>query len=380
MITLPFAGSLLALLLPSNARNGEAWLAGAVALAVLVLASVAYPAVAAHGTVRNEMEWLPTLGVNFTLRMDGFAWLFATMISAIGFLVVLYARYYMSPEDPIPRFYAFFLAFMGAMLGVVLSGNLIVLVVFWELTSIFSFLLIGYWYHNANARDGARMALTITGIGGLGLLAGVLLIGHIVGSYDLDVVLASGDMIRVARALRACARAGAAGRADEERAVPVPLLAAERHGRADAGLGLSAFGDHGEGRRVPAGAVLAGARRHLGMVLDRRLLRHDVDGARRLLRDLPARHQRPARLFDDQPSRPDHAAAQPRQPARRRRRHLPHGQPRDVQGLAVHGGRHHRPRERHARHAAARRPVPLHAATPPRSRWWQARPWPACRC
>jgi multicomponent K+:H+ antiporter subunit A len=82
---------------------------------------------------------------------------------------------------------------MGAMLGIVLSGNLILLVVFWELTSIFSFLLIGYWHHNANARDGARMALTITGIGGLGLLAGVLLLGHIVGSYDLDRVLASGD-------------------------------------------------------------------------------------------------------------------------------------------------------------------------------------------
>jgi multicomponent K+:H+ antiporter subunit A len=196
MIVLPFVGSVIALLLPTNARNGEAWLAGTVALAVLMLASISYPAVAANGAVRMEMEWLPTLDVSLTLRMDGFAWLFATMISAIGFLVVLYARYYMSPEDPIPRFYAFFLAFMGAMLGVVLSGNLILLVVFWELTSIFSFLLIGYWYHNANARDGARMALTITGIGGLGLLAGVLAIGHIVGSYDLDVVLASGDLIR----------------------------------------------------------------------------------------------------------------------------------------------------------------------------------------
>jgi multicomponent K+:H+ antiporter subunit A len=82
------------------------------------------------------------------------------------------------------------------MLGVVLSGNLIVLVVFWELTSISSFLLIGYWHHNQAARDGARMAFTVTAIGGLALLAGVLLIGHIVGSYDLDVVLASGDLIR----------------------------------------------------------------------------------------------------------------------------------------------------------------------------------------
>jgi len=196
MIVLPFAGSLLAACFPSNARNAEAWLAGGVALAVLAMASFCYPEVVRGGSIRTEIEWLPTLGVNFTLRMDGFAWLFATLVSAIGFLVVLYARYYMSPEDPIPRFYSFFLAFMGAMLGIVLSGNLILLVIFWELTSIFSFLLIGYWYHNANARDGARMALTITGIGGLGLLAGVLLIGHIVGSYELDVVLSSGDLIR----------------------------------------------------------------------------------------------------------------------------------------------------------------------------------------
>lgn len=196
MIVLPFAASLLAACFPSNARNAEAWLAGVVALGVLVLASACYPAVATGGSFRSEIEWIPALGLNFTLRMDGFAWLFAVLISVIGFLVVLYARYYMSPEDPIPRFYSFFLAFMGAMLGIVLSGNLILLVVFWELTSIFSFLLIGYWYHNANARDGARMALTITGIGGLGLLAGMLLIGHIVGSYDLDRVLASGDLIR----------------------------------------------------------------------------------------------------------------------------------------------------------------------------------------
>ncbi len=196
MIMLPFAGSLAAALLPSNARNAEAWLASAVMLGGLFLAVAVYPQIASGGAIRSETSWLPTLGVNLTLRMDGFAWLFAMLINGIGFLVVLYARYYMSPEDPVARFYSFFLAFSGAMLGIVISGNLILLVVFWELTSIFSFLLIGYWYQNTNARDGARMAVTITGIGGLGLLAGVLLIGHIVGSYDLDRVLSSGNLIR----------------------------------------------------------------------------------------------------------------------------------------------------------------------------------------
>src|SRR5690606_25629219 len=86
--------------------------------------------------------------------------------------------------------------FMGAMLGVVLSGNLIQLVLFWELTSLFSFLLIGYWHHNASARDGARVALTVTAAGGLCLFGGVLILGTIVDSFDLDKVLASGDLIR----------------------------------------------------------------------------------------------------------------------------------------------------------------------------------------
>jgi multicomponent K+:H+ antiporter subunit A len=196
LILLPFAGSVLAATFRSNARNSEAWLAGGVALGCLILTATAYPTIVAHGIIRSDIDWIPTLGLSFTLRMDGFAWLFTMLVSGIGFLVVLYARYYMSPEDPVPRFFSFFLAFMGAMLGIVLSGNLILLVFFWELTSIFSFLLIGYWHNNASAREGARMALTVTGIGGLALLVGVLLIGHIVGSYDLDRVLSSGDAIR----------------------------------------------------------------------------------------------------------------------------------------------------------------------------------------
>src|SRR3546814_953418 len=108
------------------------------------------------------------------------------LISGIGMLVGVYARYYMPADDPLSRFFALLLAFMGAMLGIVMSGNVIQLVFFWELTSLFSFLLIGYWNHGASARDGARMALIVTGGGGFCLLAGVLLLGHIVGSYDLD--------------------------------------------------------------------------------------------------------------------------------------------------------------------------------------------------
>jgi len=196
ILALPFAGSLCAALLPSNARNAEAWLAGLIALVCVVLIASLYPEVANGGVIRADMPWAPALGLQFTLRMDGYAWLFALIVSGMGALVVLYARYYMSPEDPVPRFFSFFLAFMAAMLGVVLSGNLIQLVMFWEMTSLASFMLIAYWHHRLDARRGARMALTVTGAGGLCLLAGVLILGHIVGSYDMDRVLAAGDLVR----------------------------------------------------------------------------------------------------------------------------------------------------------------------------------------
>ncbi|MBW8127306.1 MULTISPECIES: monovalent cation/H+ antiporter subunit A [Pseudomonas] len=196
LLLLPFIGSCLAALLPHNARNTESLLAGLVALVGTIQVALLYPQIAHGGVIREEFMWLPSLGLNFVLRMDGFAWLFSMLVLGIGSLVSLYARYYMSPDDPVPRFFAFFLAFMGAMLGLVISGNLIQIVFFWELTSLFSFLLIGYWHHRADARRGAYMALMVTGAGGLCLLAGVMLLGHIVGSYDLDLVLAAGDQIR----------------------------------------------------------------------------------------------------------------------------------------------------------------------------------------
>ncbi|WP_421992596.1 monovalent cation/H+ antiporter subunit A [Roseococcus sp.] len=194
-VLLPFLGALIASMLPQKARL-EAWLGGAVALLTLVMVILCYSSTAAGRIPRIEIPWVPELGLSIVLRMDGLAAAFAMMVSGIGFLIVLYARYYMSPDDPVPRFFAYLLAFMGSMMGLVLSGNLIQLVFFWELTSLFSFLLIGYWQNNAAARDGARMALTVTAGGGLALFAGMLVLGHIVGSYDLDVVLNSGNAIR----------------------------------------------------------------------------------------------------------------------------------------------------------------------------------------
>lgn len=196
ILALPFLGSIVAAFMPSNARNIEAWLAGIVALVCAGIAVSHFPAILDGEVIRTTLPWLPAHGVDLSLRMDGFAWLFAMIITVMGALIAVYARYYMSPEDPVPRYFSFFLAFMGSMLGVVLSGNLIQLVIFWELTSLSSFMLIAYWHHRLDARRGARMSLTITGAGGLCLLGGVLMLGHVVGSYDLDVVLRSGEIIR----------------------------------------------------------------------------------------------------------------------------------------------------------------------------------------
>jgi multicomponent K+:H+ antiporter subunit A len=196
LILFPFAGSVVAGFLPANTRNRQAALASLVSVFGLLVTAYFYPEISSGEVVRYCIEWLPMLGVDFVLRMDGLVWLFVMLVLFIGLLVTLYARYYMSPNDPVPRFFAFLLAFMGSMLGIVLSGNLVQLVVFWELTSLTSFLLIGYWHHRADARRGARMAFTVTAAGGLCLLAGVLMLGHVVGSYDLDVVLSAGDAVR----------------------------------------------------------------------------------------------------------------------------------------------------------------------------------------
>src|SRR5690554_853630 len=196
LILLPFIGSFIVATIPPDSRKYEVWLAGLVGAIGIAITVSLFFSINAGDVLRLQWQWLPDLGLNFSLRMDGLAWFFTFLIQSIFLLVVVYSRYYLPKKDSLPRFYAFLLAFMGAMQGIVISGNLIQLVLFWELTSLCSFLLIGFWYHRADARRGARMAFTITACGGLCLLAGVLLIGHIVGSYDLDAVLASGDTIR----------------------------------------------------------------------------------------------------------------------------------------------------------------------------------------
>lgn len=196
IIALPFLGILLPLLVERFGRSACAMATAVAPLIALALLLSQQAAVFTGEPLVARLDWLPALGLNLSLRLDGLGFLFALLILGIGLLVILYARYYLSDAEPMGRFFAFLLLFMGAMLGVVLSENLLLMLMFWELTSLSSFLLIGFWGARSDARRGARMSLTVTGGGGLALLAGILLIGHMVGSFELSEVLAAGELIR----------------------------------------------------------------------------------------------------------------------------------------------------------------------------------------
>lgn len=179
-------------------RAATALIAAAVTLGVLgLLGSLAGPVFAGQ-TLLTQAEWVPAIGLNANYRIDGLAWMFALLISGIGLLIVTYAAFYLHHDDPAGKFYSQLMLFMAAMLGIVLSDNLLLLVVFWELTSVSSFLLVGYWGSHpkkgADARFGARMALTVTGGGGLALLGGVIVLGQMAGTYDLSVMLSTAGL------------------------------------------------------------------------------------------------------------------------------------------------------------------------------------------
>ncbi len=192
----PFIGAIFTAAISRLGRLHSAWAAVVVTSLALLLLLPLVPDVFAGQVLIQRFSWIPMAGLDVAFRLDGFALLFALLILGIGLLIVIYARYYLSERDDMGRFYAYLLLFMGSMLGIALSENIIQLLIFWEFTSLSSFLLISYWQHRQESRNGARMALAVTGAGGLALLGGFLLLGEIVGSYDLSVILASGDIIR----------------------------------------------------------------------------------------------------------------------------------------------------------------------------------------
>ena len=196
IVALPFLGALLPGLMNSAGRQSVGGVTFTVTLAAFVGLLTNLPAVLAGDVVQNGFNWFPHLGLNVTLMLDGLGFFFATMILGIGLLIICYARFYLAREDNMGEFFTYLLLFQGAMVGIVLSDNILLLLIFWELTSLSSFLLIGYWKHLEAGRQGARMALTVTGMGGLAMIGGMLLLGNIVGSYDLSVILQNRDAIQ----------------------------------------------------------------------------------------------------------------------------------------------------------------------------------------
>jgi multicomponent K+:H+ antiporter subunit A len=181
-------------------RAACAVIAGGVALSALGLLLGLAPSVFAGDVPRFSADWVPAIGLNASFRLDGLSLMFALLITGIGVLIVIYAAFYLHHDDPAGKFFSQLMLFMAAMLGIALSDNLLLLVVFWELTSISSFLLVGYWGSHPtkghDARFGARMALAVTGGGGLVMLAGVVLLGHMAGTYEISELLQRGAQIQ----------------------------------------------------------------------------------------------------------------------------------------------------------------------------------------
>ncbi|EGI55501.1 NADH-Ubiquinone/plastoquinone (complex I), various chains family protein [Sphingomonas sp. S17] len=197
LIFLPFIAVVLIMTMRRASRGVHMLIAaGASAGGLAILLSQASTVLSGR-TATIRIAWLPTLGLDFSLWLDPLALLFAGLILGIGLLVVIYAQGYLAKSEPTARFLSFLMLFQGAMVGIALSSNILLMLVFWEMTSLASFLLIGFWRDQAEARQGARMALTITGGGGLALIAGMVLLGKAAGSYDLATILARAELVQL---------------------------------------------------------------------------------------------------------------------------------------------------------------------------------------
>ncbi len=196
IVALPFLGALLPGLMNQAGRQTCFMATFTVTLLAALGVATHIPAILSGDVVTARLDWLPSLGMNVNLFLDPLGLLFVGLILGIGLLIIAYARLYLSRDDNMGEFFSYLLLFQGAMVGIVLSDNILMMLVFWELTSLSSFLLIGFWKHLPEGRQGARMALTVTGMGGLALIGGMLILGNIVGSYDLTVILENRDVIQ----------------------------------------------------------------------------------------------------------------------------------------------------------------------------------------
>jgi multicomponent Na+:H+ antiporter subunit A len=182
----PFVAAALAPLLHRFTTPLTGWVLALVPAAIFVFLLGLIAPVLASGAISARIGWVPAYGLDLSFYVDGLSLTFALTISGIGALIVVYSGAYLAGHPHLGRFLAFLLAFMGAMLGLVLADNMLALFMFWELTAVTSFLLIGFDAVRAAARRGAIQALVITNIGGMALLAGVILVQQLTGQWELS--------------------------------------------------------------------------------------------------------------------------------------------------------------------------------------------------
>lgn len=149
-----------------------------------------------HAPINKHFTWMPSIGLNFDIRLDGLTLLFTLLISIIGTLVMFYSIHYLHKEEALGRFYTYLLLFMGAMLGIVTSNNVLSLYLFWELTSISSFLLISFWYHKEKSTNGALKSMLITVFGGLMMLGGLSILIGITGTPVISDIFAQAPKVQ----------------------------------------------------------------------------------------------------------------------------------------------------------------------------------------
>ena len=193
---LPFLGALLPGLMVRSGRSPAAIACAAITAVALLGLLLHIPTVLAGEVVTTRLPWMPQIGLNADFMLDGLGLLFGILILGIGLLIILYACFYLSEKDAAGPFFTYLMLFQGAMTGIVLTDNILMLLVFWELTSLSSFLLIGFWKHLPEGRQGARMALTVTALGGLAMIAGCLMLGQVAGSYRLSEIIAQREAIQ----------------------------------------------------------------------------------------------------------------------------------------------------------------------------------------
>lgn len=193
---LPFLAAIFGPALTARMGHRAGWVLAAAPLLLFLLFASYVPAVAAGEATTVSVAWIPSLDVRFGILIDGLSLTFALLITGIGTFIVVYAGGYLKGHPLQGRFFSFILLFMGAMLGLVLADDLIALFVFWELTSITSFLLIGFDHQRETARRAALQALVITGLGGLALLAGLIVIRLSLEATSLSALLADPDIVR----------------------------------------------------------------------------------------------------------------------------------------------------------------------------------------